>query len=619
MEAPRRSAAVRAELERALGHHRSGRIRDAKRIYEKILRLYPGHPDALHLLGVAALDEGDCKAAARLISQAVTRAPGNAAARSNLGNAYRAMARYDEARECYAAAIALHPRFADAYCNLGILHNDLVQPEEAIKAFERALSLDPALKEAHLGLSLAHEAAGRLQDDHRALREALARFPADAAVRGRLAMASARIGAADEARALVAAVRAQDPADLEPLRSCAKALYLIGDHAEAETVCRHVAGLPGATASDWNALGRAERVGGRMDAAEDSFRRALALDPACWDARRNLALLHRADGSAAELKALRQAAPATPWDEVLAGFTIGEILDKQGDHDGAFAEFSRANAMLKSLQQDRGLRFDRDDLRRRTDALLAGAPEGAGGPANPSAAPVFIVGMPRSGTSLVEQILASHSAVLGAGERKALRDLRSLWLAGSLSAADVTSYLDAWSAGRPGALRLIDKMPDNLFLLDVVASVFPRARVIYCDRDPYDLILSCYFQMFPDGAAFSTDLVDSAHQFLEARRLEPHWRTVFGHRFTTVRYETLVADLAGEARRLVDFLDLPWEVGCLDFHRTPRPVATASGWQVRQPLYATSVGRSRAYRRHLAAAEAVLTAADPALAPQSNQ
>lgn len=615
IEPSRRPATVRAELERALGHHRSGRIRDARRVYEKILHLYPGHPDALHLLGVAALDEGDFKTAARLISQSLARAPGNAAARSNLGNAYRALARYDEARECYQAAIALRPDFADAHCNLGVLHSDLGRPEDAIEAFQRALSLDPALRQAYLGLSRAYETAGRYQDDHCTLRQALSRFPADAGLQGRLALASARLGAADEARALVRLIRERHPDDIEPLRSCAKALYLIGEHAEAEAVYRRLVGLPGASAEDWNGLGRAERVAGRMDAAEASFRQALALDPAFWDARRNLALMQRTDGAAAELAALRQAAPPrSPWDEVLAGFTIGELLDKQGDYDGAFAEFARSNALLRSLQQARGQRFDLDELRRRTDAILAAPPGPAGGPASPSAAPVFIVGMPRSGTSLVEQILASHASVLGAGERKALRGLQSLWLSGSLTPADLARYLDAWSAERPDALRLLDKMPDNVFLLDVVASAFPRARVIYCDRDPYDLILSCYFQMFPDGASFSTDLVDSAHQYLQVRRLEPHWRAVFGERFTSVRYETLVADLEGEARRLVDFLGLPWEPGCLDFHRTSRPVATASGWQVRQPLYATSVGRSRAYARHLAAVEAVLTAADPALA-----
>ncbi len=214
---------------------------------------------------------------------------------------------------------------------------------------------------------------------------------------------------------------------------------------------------------------------------------------------------------------------------------------------------------------------------------------------------MFVVGLPRSGTSLVEQIAASHTKVHGAGELRLLAPLGEAVATGDAAQARgaVDAYLARLDTLGQGADRVIDKMPDNLFHLETVAALFPSARVILCERDARDVSLSCYFQLFSAGNAFSYDLEACGRRCVQTARLADHYRPVSGLNVLTVQYERLVADLEGESRRLIDFLGLSWEPACLDFHRTRRVVETASGWQVRQPLYASSVGRWMNYRPHL--------------------
>jgi hypothetical protein len=235
------------------------------------------------------------------------------------------------------------------------------------------------------------------------------------------------------------------------------------------------------------------------------------------------------------------------------------------------------------------------------------AVEGGG---NPSQAPVFIVGMPRSGTSLIEQIAAGHSQVFGAGE---LRDASNIADALEARARDraaqevdpdlasrlADAYLAKLLSLGAGKTRVIHKLPDNIIHLGVVGVLFPAARIIFCRRDPRDTILSCYFRKFDAEISWAYDLVDCGHRALEIERLAEHWRRVLPQQMLTIDYEAMVADLEGQSRRLIEFLGLDWEPACLDFHKTDRPVLTASGWQVRQPIYPQSVGRWRHYERHI--------------------
>ena len=230
--------------------------------------------------------------------------------------------------------------------------------------------------------------------------------------------------------------------------------------------------------------------------------------------------------------------------------------------------------------------------------------------------PVFIVGMPRSGTSLVEQILASHPAVHGAGE---LDFIHHIWVGmlGMLGSnfgkypkcldnltteqvdgmADV--YLSPLVAMKPDAVRITDKMPLNFLHLGLIASLFPSARIIHCRRDPMDTCLSCFMTHFNYPQPFQHDLEHLGHFYRLYEKLMGHWKTVIDLPMLEVSYEEVVADPEAQSRRMVEFLGLPWNDDCLKFHQTKRPCATASVMQVRRPVYGSSVGRWRHYEKHL--------------------
>jgi hypothetical protein len=223
---------------------------------------------------------------------------------------------------------------------------------------------------------------------------------------------------------------------------------------------------------------------------------------------------------------------------------------------------------------------------------------------------VFIVGMPRSGTTLVHQIAASHPLVHGAGELNNLAQVaESLDAAGeefkepSIYPPRVRDaaweYLWRLGALQPGAARVLDKMPGNLHLVAQIALMFPRARVILCRRDARDTCLSCYFQGFASGNIFSFDLRDCGHYHVQNMRLMDHWLKAQPLRMLEVHYEDVTRDLEGQSRRLIDFLGLDWDSRCLEFHQAKTTVLTSSVWQVRQPIYQQSVGRWRHYESHL--------------------
>ena len=170
-------------------------------------------------------------------------------------------------------------------------------------------------------------------------------------------------------------------------------------------------------------------------------------------------------------------------------------------------------------------------------------------------------------------------------------------------------YIERLKSLGNGADRVIDKMPDTILHLGLVTLLFPSARIVFCRRDPRDVCLSCYFLPFNQLLPWAYDLVDCGFRALEIERLADHWRRVLPMRMLTIDYESLVADLEGESRRLIEFLGLDWEPACLEFYKTERPVRTSSGWQVRQPLYTSSVGRWRKYEKHLGPLLEVLAAA----------
>ena len=307
-------------------------------------------------------------------------------------------------------------------------------------------------------------------------------------------------------------------------------------------------------------------------------------------------------GEAADLLRREEAAGVgwRPWHRAQAGFSLAQILDELGEYREAFEAATRANLI-------RGGRFDSSAHSRWVDRVIEQAPTIAGEGAETDARPVFILGMPRSGTSLLEQILSGHSAIYAAGELSFIADIASrtpAWLGTRNNAGELAGlgreYLESLPVEAGDATIVSDKMPLNFLYLGLIAAILPGARVIHCLRDPRDVAVSCYVQDFIDPAlAFSFDLRQTADYYRDYWRLMAHWRARLALPILEVHYEILVSDIEKQTQRILEFLGLPMEQACLSFHEREREVKTASHAQVRRPLYQTSVGRYRNYEEQI--------------------
>jgi tetratricopeptide (TPR) repeat protein len=641
----------------ALSHHQAGRLRDAEQLYRQILAAQPEHAEALHLLGVIAHQVGEHQVAVDLIRRAISLKPEFPEAYSNLGNALRAMGQTNEAIAAYRHAIALQPAFPDALGNLGNALREKGRLDEAVKAYRdaaamvpnspealnnlgnalcdqrqfdeaaatlrRAIALKPNLAEAHGNLGNVLRELGQRDEAIAAYRQAIAVRPGLYEVHNNLGNALRAKGTIDEAIAAFRHAIALKPEYAEAHSNLGNALTDKGQLNEAIAAYQKAIALDAKLADAHGGLGIALSELGQFEQAAECLRRALALRP---DARfyKALALMGGQSVDSAEFDWLTGLVnePGLSVDERSAAeFALGKWLDEMQRFDEAFEHFDRGNRMVKESRATAGERFQAAELRGTVDrAIEHFTPEffaqrrqwgGA------SDLPVFIVGMPRSGTSLVEQIAASHSAVFGAGELADIEKHAAIlqhgasaeagsgdaspaeWNAEAIARA-AQSYLEHLRELAGAAERITDKMPANVFQLGLIATMLHGARVIFCRRDARDNCLSCYFEQFArNNLLFSYDLADCGRQCVETNRLIAHWLSVLPLRMLEVQYETLVAEREAQSRRLIEFLGLKWDSACLEFHRTKRPVLTASAWQVRQPMYRRSVGRWRHYEKHL--------------------
>jgi tetratricopeptide (TPR) repeat protein len=614
-EARRRAGRLRT-VRAGFAHHQAGRLQRAEALYRKALQKDPDDANALHLLGVVAYQCGEVGTALQLIERALPVLPEVPDVHLNYGNALRETGKLADAVASYRRAIALNPDYGMAHNNLAGVLNQQGEFAAGLASSERATALIPEFFGAYvnrvdalMGLEWFAEAEGPL-------RRALDLAPDRAQTHRDLGWVFAKLGRYEEAVTCLDQAIVLDPDDPTIHFALGTTLYLRKDLPGSEAGLRRAVALAPDYTAAWHELGTLLRSFGRFDEALMCFRRTVDLDPDWPEAYRSLAVT----GQQADEAELRRLAAVlkdrerSVSDRISAGFALGTLLDNAERCDEAFPCFAEANALYRQQRAEVGERFDVGALRHQVDDLIELAtPDFFSAVAswgNPSQAPVFIVGMPRSGTSLVEQIAASHSRVFGAGELDALRDI---W--DTLSASNRGRPVEKWDAAFArrladrhvgslqtlgnGAVRVIDKMPDNIFFLWLIAALFPSARIILCRRDLRDVCLSCYFQHFTEGHLYAYDLADCGARALEIDRLATHWLRVLPLDILAIDYEKLVSDLEGESRHLIEFLGLDWHRACLDFHRTARPVFTASAWQVRQPLYRASVGRWRQYETHL--------------------
>lgn len=583
--------ALHSTLMDAVRHHQGGRLDEAEKLYRRVLKAQPRHPDALHLLGVVAYQRGRNERARQLISDAITINTGDAAYHNNLGIVLLALHEPEPAAVAFRRALALNPKYAEAHNNLGNALQALRRPDEAVACYRQAAKIRPTYAEAHANHGRALRALGDLAGAVDALQQAVALQPRYVKALKDLGDVLGESGRPEEAEARYRQALGVDPHDAD-VRAALAAAWEHGSRLQealraADAVLRDQPGHLRATVI----AARCER---RLGRPEDGLRRLNALD------------LDRLD----------------PDSRAFASFELGTIHDRLGNYDDAYPWFEHGNRLILASPAARALDSDAfpnqiERLNRcfTPDWVASWTPP----PPEPdTAAPAFLIGFPRSGTTLLDQVLDAHPLIATVEEKPMLDVVKravdtdfggypkalATLTRGDLAGLREMYHREAAHHGSapPGGL-MIDKVPLNTIDAGLIYRLFPDAKILLALRHPCDVVLSGFMQAFRPNLAMIQfgSLADTARLYAQVMALWRQYQALLPLRVIPIRYEDLVADFAVEASRILAFLEVPWDDAVLAFadHARSRTISTPSYHQVVQPIYTRSVGRWRHYRNQL--------------------
>jgi tetratricopeptide (TPR) repeat protein len=570
-----------------LALHQQGRLDEAEAHYLRVLRLAPRHADAHHLLGVIEKSRRHYNVAIQSISRAIAIAPDRAPYYNNMGVCYLDRDEKITAELCFLRALRLDEQYPDAWNNLGLARLGTEQYDNALAAFQRALKLDANNVRVLCNIGKLYFEIDRTTEALEWYERALACSPD---------WISARFGKT----------------------AC---LAKLGRHEEALSVVENLPALPPMrNAEALQKKGAILAALGRLDEAVAALDQSLEFNPGAVEvalARVHVRKVTREEPFFRHMEAFAKALPQTHgYGRAKLCYAIGKAYQDVGDIAEAapyYAQGAEARRQQETWDEDADERTFSNYRRVLTREFI----EGLRGEGDDSARPIFILGMPRSGTTLIEQIICSHPDVFAGGELVFIADSLSGYAVpgGNLplrpageALAGVTAlgprakwYLAQLEKllGYAGQKRVTDKMPGNFTVLGLISAMFPNARIIHSRRDPIDTCLSCYTILFSTGHYWSYSLDTLGRRFRRYWALMEHWRRELPGRFLEVRYEDTVDDTEAVARRMLEWCGLDWDDRVLKFYETKRPVSTASVIQVRQPIYTSSKGRWKKWEPYI--------------------
>ena len=656
------------------------RMQDAIELLQRAIKSDPADAMCLCNLGNLLSEQGELLQAIDVYRKALSVKPDYVDAQYNLANTLKAAEDYNGARDAYQRLLAIAPQDADGWMGLGSSLLFLQRNEDAVTAYKKAVEIASAEPLTHFDLGIAQFKANDLNAALKSIRQAIKLKPdfpdahnelakilytqgkfeqsiasCSEALRLRPGYISAQdnlakfyLAAAKQSKARKANVRRAEKhnelanlfiklgkpeaalaASQEAVRnnpSLASAYNYLGislsnnnQFEDAIAAYKKALHLKPEYADVCNNMGFTYSTMGRFEDALQWYNRALELDPDMGGACLNIARAKRFTShdttEIRQIEKLLEKPDLSIQSQTATHFALGKIYQDCEEPDRAFDHYAKANQLKrKSIQhnpEEHTVRISAIIDIFTTDFFKQFSDYG-----DDSDIPVFILGMPRSGTTLVEQILASHPMVHGAGEQtmigktagglqKALNTIKPYPFCITLLQPDkalrlAENYLLKLTSKAPSATRITDKMPMNFLHLGLITLLFPRARIIHCVRNPVDTCLSNYIQLFAEGHEFSYDQQELGLFYGNYHRLMKHWNSVLPLQMHEVVYENLVSNQEPEIRKLLEHCDLPWDEKCLNFHHHERSVQTASQWQVRQPVYSSSVKRWKKYERHLA-------------------
>lgn len=512
-------------------------------------------------------------------------------------------------------AFELAPDSAELGFQLGCLLAHAGKTSEAIERFQATTHHLPGFADGWYFLGVALLREQRDTEALIALRTAYRLAPTQTRVQKALADLEFKIGYPADALPLWQELGRTQPASIDICLKTGETLSRLGFQKQAIAGYRAALAASPNAADLWMALAQAEEDNGEREAAQHAYEQALILKPDWAFPLSGLLGLRRGkapDSLVDQAIRLQQSSSLPDADRALIGYELGKVYDGRGDYEEAMHSWHDANAARQRMigkpdfrrlerSVDRTIELFEPEIFRRLEDT-----------GSPDERFIFIVGMPRSGTTLTEQIIANHPQAFGCGElpditliaRNLPLKLRSRWpwpdvitaLTEEVLVEAISRYTQAATRhAPPDALRLVDKAPLNFLYLGLVALMFPGARVIWCRRDPRDIAVSIYGENFSLEERLATDLQGIGHYINLQNRVMRHWQSMLKLPIMELSYEALASDTETQAKRLLSFIQLPWDPACLDFHKSERGVQTPSRWQVRQPVHTRSIGRWRNY------------------------
>lgn len=609
---------IRAGLHAGRGH-----VADVIGCCKRVISLDPGHTGAHHNLAIAFCQTGQLREAEGSYRECLSVDPGNQPALLGIGKLLASGGRHAEALSYFTKAVEGNPSNAEALYRQGVTLQSLGDLGGAKNAYRQAVKVRPDYFEAlnNLGHILGEQ--GEYEESLRLFKTLALMKPDSAEVRNNLGVVYESMGKLVEAEAAYRKTLELEPSFLETRNHLGFLLAGEGRTAEALECFQEVRELePGNETALAGQTGVLEKMG-RIDDAYSAIEPAIQAGSVSPDVVLAYCkiMLRKGDPQTAIPVAEKVLANGQLPPKGIAdmNFALGDLYDKVGDYAAAFPHFEAANtASPCTYKHESHVQYIDRIIQSTTAETISSTENDAGS----SGQLIFILGMPRSGTSLVEQILSSHPDVFGAGELNFMGDIASSSplpgnpgihypdFMGKLERSDISAmarrYLESMAAVTDGSPAVTDKMPHNYLYMGLITLLFPAAKIIHISRSPLDNCLSLYFHSFNAMHSYSTDLRLLGEYYKEYLRLMSHWRALPGLRFLDIRYEDIVDNLEKCTRELLDYCALDWSEECLDFHNSGRFVKTPSYDQVRRPIYTSSVGRWRHYRDFIAPLEAAL-------------
>jgi tetratricopeptide (TPR) repeat protein len=596
-----------------------GRFDEALACYDMAVALKPRFFIAFNSRGMVLRDMNRFDDAIASYEMALALNPSFVEVHNNRGVALAEVGRSDEALLSYARALSLSPNFVATLNNRGNLLQELGRADEALADYDKALAIDPNYVDAINGRGSALQKLKRVEEAENVLRHAILLNPHHAEAYCNLGTVLVDLGRLPEAEAVIRQAVELKPGHAEACFNLGTVLFKLGRPDEAEQATRRALALKPDLAGAHHNLGVALMERGRLTEAREAAEKAVALAPLEPSHFRQLGELRTYVAGDPYLRALEALSKQEPLLDtgrrIDLHFALAKAHADMGQRDDEFRRLLAGNKLKRScVDYDEAEVLGKLDRAQRvfTPAFIRTA-QGHG---QLSSKPIFIIGMPRSGTTLVEQILASHPQVFGAGELKlfeqALADVHATMqdapgypeiapcMAGEHFRELGGRYLAEIQQLAPAASHITDKMPANFVFAGLIHLALPNAVMIHIVRDPRDTCISCFSKLFTEGNFQTYDLAELGRYYRHYQALMAHWRRVLpAGRILDLNYEDVVADTEAAARCILAHCDLPWDPNCLDFHRTERVVRTSSSAQVRKPIYASSIGRWRAFQPFL--------------------